>query len=36
MLTQAYVWGSREFVVEWEYKVTNKSWSYREAVEWEH
>jgi len=26
---------SRENVVEWEYRVTNKSWSYREAVEWE-
>jgi len=22
--------------MEWEYKVTNKSWSYRESVEWEH
>jgi len=21
--------------MEWEYKVTNKSWSYREVVEWE-
>jgi len=35
MLTQEYVLGSRENVVEWEYKVTNKSWSYGEAVEWE-
>ena len=27
--------GSKENIVEWEYKVTNKSWSYGEVVEWE-
>jgi len=26
---------SPENVMEWESKVTNKSWSYREGVEWE-
>jgi len=26
---------SEENVVEWELKVTNTSWSYRESVEWE-
>ena len=26
---------SNENVVEWEYKMTNKSGSYREGVEWE-
>jgi len=26
---------SREIVMEWEREVTNKSWSYREDVEWE-
>jgi len=26
---------SKESVMEWECKVTNKSWSYGEAVEWE-
>jgi len=25
-----------ECIVEWECEMTNKSWSYREAVEWEH
>jgi len=25
----------RENVVEWEYRMTNKSWSYGEVVEWE-
>jgi len=25
----------RENVMEWEYRVTNKSWSYGEVVEWE-
>ena len=27
---------SKERVVEWEHKVTNRSWLYREGVEWEH
>ena len=36
MLTQESVWRSRENTVEWECKVTNKSWLYREVVEWEH